>query len=62
MKFPSPSIVGGVFVLMGVVLLWFTFTIGAGGNTGERLTGYVLIGTGLVIGTLLAIMKKQRGG
>ena len=47
---------------MGVVFLWLTFTAGAGGSTGERLTGYVLIGTGLVIGTLLAIMKKQRGG
>jgi hypothetical protein len=47
---------------MGVVFLWLTFTVGAGGSTDERLTGYVLIGTGIAIGTVLAIMKKQRGG
>ena len=54
------NIAGGVVLALGLFVLWLAYSIGISGNTDQRPFAYMIIGVGVLILVLSAVLKKMQ--
>ena len=54
------NIAGGVVLALGLFVLWLVYAIGISGNTDQRPFAYMIIGVGVLILVLSALLKNRQ--